>query len=164
VHRRGGANGELIVAATDLVGFLECGHLTNLEMQAVAGLIHKPPTDREDPEVKLLQRRGHAHEARYIQTLRDAGRTVVEADTNWDHSYEDRATATEDLMRAGTDVIYQATVFDGRWLGFPDFLVRKEGPPPPASRLYRSRSEGISRPDSDATESTDSRSTGDTDS
>jgi uncharacterized protein len=156
VHRRGGPNGELIVAATDLVGFLECGHLTNLEMQAVAGLIHKPPTDREDPEVKLLQRRGHAHEARYIELLRAGGREVVEADTEWDHSYEDRAEVTKTLMRQGADVIYQATVFDGRWLGFPDFLLRKEGPPPPVSRLYRSEGVRISRPDSNGTGGGDS--------
>ena len=135
MHRRGGPDGELIVAATDLVGFLECGHLTNLEMQAVAGLIHKPP-QREDPEVQLLQRRGHAHEARYIEHLRAGGREVVEADSDWDHSFEDRAKATEELMRTGADVIYQATVFDGRWLGFPDFLLRKGGPPPPVSRIY----------------------------
>ncbi len=124
MHRRGGPDGELIVAATDLVGFLDCGHLTNLDMQAVAGLIHKP-IQREDPEVKLLQRRGGLHEQRYIRVLEDErGRDVVRGDEDWDHSYEDRAGATETLMRQGVDVIYQATVFDGRWLGFPDFLLR----------------------------------------
>lgn len=123
MHRRGGQNGELILAATDLVGFLECGHLTNLEMQAVAGLIHKPD-QRDDPDVQLLQRRGHKHEQRYIDVLESRGRQVVRGDDNWDHSYEDRAAATVALMREGADVIYQATVFDGRWLGFPDFLLR----------------------------------------
>ena len=29
-------------------------------------------------------------------------------------------------MRRGADVIYQATFFDGRWLGFADFLLRVE--------------------------------------
>ena len=123
MHRRGGPNGELILAATDLVGFLECGHLTNLEMQAVAGMIHKPD-QRDDPDVELLQRRGHKHEQRYIDVLEARGRTVVRGDDDWNHSYEDRARTTEDLMRQGADVIYQATVFDGRWLGFPDFLLR----------------------------------------
>ena len=127
MHRRGGPGGELIVSATDLVGFLECGHLTNLEMQAVAGLIHKPD-QREDPEVLLLQRRGGAHEQRYIDVLEARGREVVRGDDNWEHSYEDRARATEELMRSGADVIYQATVFDGRWLGFPDFLMRVGAP------------------------------------
>ena len=127
MHRRGGPNGELILAATDLVGFLECGHLANLEMQAVAGLIHKPD-QRDDPEVELLQRRGHKHEQRYIDVLEARGREVVRGDDNWDHSYEDRAKATEELMRQGRDVIYQATVFDGRWLGLPDFLMRVGAP------------------------------------
>ena len=31
-------------------------------------------------------------------------------------------------MRRGDDVIYQATFFDGRWLGFADFLLRVETP------------------------------------
>jgi len=127
VHRRGGPNGELIVAATDLVGFLECGHLTNLEMQAVAGLIHKPD-QRDDPDVRLLQRRGHKHEQRYIDVLEARGRQVVRGDDDWNHTYEDRAAATVALMREGADVIYQATVFDGRWLGFPDFLLRVGDP------------------------------------
>ncbi len=144
MHRR---EGKLIVSATDLVGFLQCGHLTNLEMQAVAGLIHKP-TDREDPEVQLLQRRGHAHEQRYIDLLESRGREVTRADDDWDHSYEDRAKATEELMRAGADIIYQATVFDGRWLGFPDFLLRKEGHPPSPS-LVGKFGAGIYRPDSE---------------
>ena len=61
MHRRGGPNGELIVSATDLVGFLECGHLTRLDRAAAAGLIHKPDRS-EDPEVELLQRRGGMHE------------------------------------------------------------------------------------------------------
>src|SRR5215216_1712099 len=103
MHRR---EGKLIVAATDLVGFLLCGHLTNLERQADAGLIHKP-TQREDPEVLLLQRRGHAHEQRYIDVLESRGREVVRGDDDWEHSYEDRAAETEALMRKGVDVIYQ---------------------------------------------------------
>src|SRR5688572_11763560 len=138
MHRR--PTGELIVSATDLVGFLECGHLTNLERQADAGLIHKP-SQREDPEVLLLQRRGHAHEQRYVEELKKRGRTVVAGDQDWDHSFEERAAETERLMHAGTDVIYQATVFDGRWVGFPDFLLRKEGRPPSPSQLNDSVNE-----------------------
>ncbi|MEP7378222.1 MAG: nuclease, partial [Chloroflexota bacterium] len=124
MHRR---EGKLILAATDLVGFLECGHLTNLERQADAGLIHKP-TQREDPEVLLLQRRGHAHEARYIEFLETQGRTITHGDEDWEHSYEDRAATTDRLMREGAEVIYQATVFHGQWVGFPDFLLRKGEP------------------------------------
>ena len=38
----------LIYSATDLVGFLECGHLTSLERAAVSGhLSPNPPMDGE---------------------------------------------------------------------------------------------------------------------
>ena len=32
-------------------------------------------------------------------------------------------------MRAGTDVIFQGTFFDGRWRGHPDFLLRRDDRP-----------------------------------
>ncbi len=61
-------NGKLVVSATDLVGFLACGHLTNLDRALVAGKIAKP--DRgDDPGLDLLRRRGWEHEQRYIEEL-----------------------------------------------------------------------------------------------
>ena len=95
MHRRGE---KLILSATDLVGFLHCGHLTNLEIAAVNGQIHRP-SQREDPEVLLLQRRGAAHEQRYIEQLEAEGRTVTKLEADWNRSYEERAAETEALMR-----------------------------------------------------------------
>lgn len=145
MHRR---DGKLIVSATDLVGFLECGHLTRLERAAAAGLVHKP--DREDPEIELLQRRGGEHEQRYIEQLERDGRRVTKLTADWERPYEERAAETAQLMRRGDDVIYQATVFDGRWVGHPDFLLRVPpvvteavaglgSPVPSMSRLVRSK-------------------------
>ena len=45
-------------------------------------------------------------------------------DANERESYEVRAARTIEAMQRGDDVIYQATVFDGRWVGHPDFLLR----------------------------------------
>ena len=42
--------------------------------------------------------------------------------------YRAAAEATVAAMRAGAAVIYQAAFFDGRWLGFADFLRRVETP------------------------------------
>ena len=123
MHRR---DGKLIVSATDLVGFLECGHLTRMERAAAAGLISKPDRS-EDPEVELLQRRGAAHEKRYIDQLKADGRQVTDLTLDKPETYVEQAAATEAAMRRGDDVIYQATVFDGRWLGYPDFLLRVDG-------------------------------------
>src|SRR5258708_30082547 len=38
------------------------------------------------------------------------------------------ADATIEALRAGVDVVYQATFFDGGWVGFADFLLRVERP------------------------------------
>jgi len=130
MHRR--PDGKLIVSATDLVGFLECGHLTQLDRAAAAGLVSKPDR-KDDPEVELLRRRGGEHEKRYLDQLRALGRQVTNLDVpegEWT-AYETRAARTIDAMERGDDVIFQATVFDERWVGHPDFLLRVPG----ASRL-----------------------------
>ena len=48
--------GEMVLSATDLTGFLECEHLTQLELKAAKGLLVRP--DRDDPELDILTRRG----------------------------------------------------------------------------------------------------------
>jgi len=124
MHRR--PDGRLIVSATDLVGFLACGHLTQLDRAAVAGLIRKPDRS-EDPEVELLQRRGGQHEQRYVDRLQADGRVITDLTTDKDLPYEEQAARTIEAMKRGDDVIFQATVFDGRWVGHPDFLLGVPG-------------------------------------
>ncbi|MCI0345745.1 MAG: TM0106 family RecB-like putative nuclease, partial [Chloroflexi bacterium] len=124
----------LVVSATDLVGFLECEHLTSLEMEAESGLRERPI--RNDPELELIRRRGFEHEQRFLARLREDGRSVHEIETK---PQDDRETNREALLRAreetlsamhrGDDVIFQATFFDGRWRGHADFLLRRDDRP-----------------------------------
>jgi uncharacterized protein len=130
VHRHG--DGPLVASATDLVGFLACDHLTTLELGAVAGTWPRPH-EREDPEVLLLQERGLAHEQAFLARLRAEGRTVVEIarpEPRTPAGYRAAEAETVAAMRAGAGAIYQATLFDGRWLGYADFLLRVERPSP----------------------------------
>jgi predicted RecB family nuclease len=119
------SDGTLIVSATDLAGFLACDHLSTLELGRVGGLWPRPP-ERDDPEVVLLQERGEAHERAYVDRLRAEGRDVLELARPGRDPRELRAAeaAVVEAMRRGVGAIYQATLFDGRWLGFADFLVR----------------------------------------
>ena len=62
------------------------------------------------------------------------GRTVVEGrhprgdgDRNDRAQLEADARLTRELMHQGADVIYQATLFDGTWRGYADFLLRTDG-------------------------------------
>ncbi len=125
------SDGSTIVSPTDLVGYLACDHLATLELGRLEGLWPRPP-QREDPEVVLLQERGDAHERVYLERLRADGREVVEFTRPDREPAALRAAeaAVVDAMRSGVDAIYQATLFDGRWLGFADFLVRVERPSP----------------------------------
>jgi uncharacterized protein len=123
-------DGTLIVSATDLVGFLECDHLVTLEQARAAGEIAKP--FRDDPQLKLIRERGYDHERRYIDQLQADGRVVVEMterDPKTPGELESSQAETIAAMRAGADVIFQATFFDGRWRGHPDFLVRRDDRP-----------------------------------
>src|SRR5438093_12889707 len=69
-------DGTVVFSATDLVGYLECEHLTTLERAAASGLVDRP--ERDDPELRVLQDRGQEHEGRYLAYLQEQGREVVE--------------------------------------------------------------------------------------
>jgi uncharacterized protein len=126
--------GNPVFAATDLVGFLACEHLVGLELAALSGLVERPT--RVDPEIDLIAKRGLEHEARYLAGLETDGRCVTRIDAG-DHDapgatrldqLRAAAAATAQAIRRGDDAIYQATFFDGRWLGLADFLLRVERP------------------------------------
>ncbi len=121
---------QLVYSATDLVGFLECGHLANLERAAVWGHLDRPT--RPDPVLDRIAQRGQQHEARFLTSLQSEALSVVEIDPDEEAPFRERVArgreATLSAMRDGADVIYQAVLFDGRRLGYADFLVRVEQP------------------------------------
>ena len=120
-------DGTLVVSATDLVGFLECDHLATLELGRARGLWKAPP-HRTDPTLDLLRQKGEEHEQHFLERQRVAGRTITEIPRP-DRTLEGLAESAErtvEAMRHGDDVIFQATLFDGRWLGYADFLLRVE--------------------------------------
>ena len=123
----------LAFAATDLSSHLACGHLTSLRRAVALGELERPkPYD--DPRADVLRQRGIEHEQHLLQRFAAEGRTV-EAVTaaGVPFAQRDRAEAaarTVDAMRRGADVIYQGRLEDGdgRWSGYPDFLIRVERP------------------------------------
>ena len=124
-------DGRHVFSATDLVGYLACEHLTNLDRAALAGKVARPHFD--DAELDVIRRRGIEHERRYLADLVAQGRTVTEVqpDGYWAKEpgvLQRAADETAAAMQRGDDVIYQATFFNGRWLGFADFLLRVARP------------------------------------
>jgi len=113
---------QLRLSATDLSNHLGCRHLTRLELAAASGKL--APPSWQDPALELLMQRGLLHEQAYVQHLRDSGLEVVQLDPDADASLIEAAGATVEAMRAGPDVIVQATLHNGRWLGRADILRR----------------------------------------
>jgi len=128
-------DGRPVYSATDLVAYLACEHLTQLERAAIAGLVERPI--RDDPELDIIRRRGFEHEARFLAELAAEGRSIVKVDLDasaTDRGEELRAAAdrTIEAMTTGADVIYQATFFDGTFRGHADFLLRVDAPDRPS--------------------------------
>ncbi len=76
----------------------------------------------------LIARKGNEHEAAYLETLRAPGFQVVDIATEGG-STEEKVARTLVAMRAGVDVIFQATLRQGSLFGHADFLLRVEGEP-----------------------------------
>ena len=120
----------LVYSATDLVAFLECRHLANLERAAVLHDLKRP--FRDDPVLDRLARRGREYEARFLESLgaENLGiREIRPPDTvSPSRVVESEHAATLQAMRDGVDVIYQAVLLGDRRLGYADFLRRVEKP------------------------------------
>src|SRR2546425_4424062 len=119
-------NSRLALSPSDLNDYVECAHLTTLALEVARGVRRRPHVP--DDHGELLRRKGEEHEAAYLAELRAKGRQVVDvigAD-RWD--FDSSARATIDAMRAGAEIIYQATFVLGDWRGRADFLERVEQP------------------------------------
>ena len=123
-------DGRLVYSATDLVGYLECEHLASLERAAVAG--HLPRPTHADPVLDRIAQHGELHEGRFLESLRTEGVTVGVIGTDRTLPTDQRIArgrdATLEAMHEGVGAIYQAVLFDGRRLGYADFLRRVESP------------------------------------
>src|SRR4051812_45355222 len=95
-----------------LVSFTACVHRTELERARDVGLVKRPHF--ADSTLEALIARGLEHERAFLADLRAKGLDIVEIPTEelrTRSALEDAARATENAMRAGASVIYQATFF-----------------------------------------------------
>src|SRR5262245_40974733 len=112
-------------SATNIAAFLSCHHIMSLEHAKDDGGPKRPHF--HDPGLELLRQLGFEHERRYLEELtRDKGHSVVEIDV--EATWADAMAETVEALRAGVDVVYQATLLDGNWGGRADFLIRVDTP------------------------------------
>ncbi|THG33598.1 TM0106 family RecB-like putative nuclease [Naasia lichenicola] len=127
----------VIYSATDLTNAAKCEWALLRALDAKLGRV--PAV--EEPEDSMLARAGRlgdAHEARELARLLElhgahtpgspGGVAEIDRPDLRDAAQLAAAvTATQDALRDGADVVFQATFFDGRFVGFADFLIRTGG-------------------------------------
>src|SRR5688572_18960376 len=114
----------IALSPSDLNDYVECPHLTTLALEVARGERGRPHVP--DQHADLLRNKGEAHERAYLDRLRAEGRHIVAIALGEPWDFEAGARQTVEAMRAGADVISQATFVDGRWRGRADFLLRIE--------------------------------------
>ena len=117
-------NDQLRFSATDLVGYLNCRHLSGLEHATAKGEMAKPKY--YDPLLEALWERGAKHEQDYVDHLSSLGLQVVRIDGV--EITDEAVAATITAMKSGPDVIVQGALRSGDWVGRADILRKVETP------------------------------------
>jgi predicted RecB family nuclease len=114
----------LVLSPTDLTKHLACAHLTTLDLAAANHELPVPTL--EDEALDLIFRLGLEHEHAYLQTLRERHGEVVEIPAGLE--LDEQVRLTVEAMRAGAEVVYQATFLHAGQRGHADFLLRADRP------------------------------------
>lgn len=114
-----------IFSAQDLIAEYECDHRVRLNLSATMGLIQKPKI--EDPNLKLLQELGQLFEKKRLTQLEQKMKVVKLSQPQHAKSgYQAAWLETLDAMESEAEVIYQGTLFDGKFVGIVDFLLLRK--------------------------------------
>jgi uncharacterized protein len=130
-----GAPADLVFSASDLVAASECEYRTLRILDEKLG--RSPKADFAPDEMQARAGKlGDVHEHKVLASLierhgpwdapRGTGVYCLDRGTPERDSLSDKASETAAALRAGADVVFQATFFDGEFLGYADFLVREE--------------------------------------
>jgi len=112
------------LSATDLVGHLNCRHLTELERSVAQGTVAAPKV--WDPTLEALWERGKQHEASYVDHLAAAGLDIITI--GGIDITEASVAETTAALQAGIPIITQGALQAGVWSGRADVLRRLDTP------------------------------------
>ncbi|MDN5905920.1 MAG: TM0106 family RecB-like putative nuclease [Micrococcaceae bacterium] len=124
----------LVFSASDLVTASECEYQSLYKLDVKLGRREKPDFP-EDAMASRAADLGDVHEQRVLEQLEHTHgpwdqasgtgvRRINKAPTMDRATLERLAADTTEALTLGADVVFQATFFDGEFLGFADFIVR----------------------------------------
>ncbi|MCX6293290.1 MAG: TM0106 family RecB-like putative nuclease [Sphingobacteriales bacterium] len=115
-------NKQFIFSPTDLSGFINCKHLTQLNKLAAEGAIKKPI--RKNRVTEMLQQRGIDFENAFLLSLEAEGKSIIRISQDDTDAFNNTVMA----MRSGVDIVYQARLEHENWKGWSDFLIKTNKP------------------------------------
>ncbi len=119
------AGDSIIYSASDLAAAARCEYALLRDFDAKLG--RGPGIVVEDELLKRTAALGDEHERRRLEQLREEfgdGVVVIGRPAYTVAALTAAAAATQRAIENNAAVVYQATMFDGRFVGFADFLVR----------------------------------------
>ena len=118
------ADDRVIYSASDLAAAARCEYALLRSFDARLGW--GPPVATEDELLARTAKLGGEHEQRHLDELRAMSEDTVAVIGRPDYTVAGLTAAADATLRAverRAPVIYQAAMFDGRFVGFADFLV-----------------------------------------
>lgn len=120
----GAAEARVIYSASDLAAASRCEYALLRSFDARLGW--GPPVAAEDELLARTVKLGGEHEQRHLDALRAMADETIAIIGSPQYTIDGLTAAAEQTTRAierRAPVIYQAAMFDGRFVGFADFLV-----------------------------------------
>ncbi|MCI4656992.1 TM0106 family RecB-like putative nuclease [Cryobacterium zhongshanensis] len=119
----------VVYSASDLSAAAVCEWAVMRRLDARLGRIDPVP-DAVDAMLARTAELGDAHELRMLNRLRSSGPVVeIERPARAGRTeILDAARLSAAALRAGVAVVFQAAFFDGRFLGYADFIIRSPEP------------------------------------
>ena len=118
----------VIYSASDLAAAARCEYALLRSFDARLGW--GPPVAAEDELLARTAGLGGEHEQRHLDELRSSSDDTVTVIGRPDYTVAGLSAAAQATLRAverRAPVIYQAAMFDGRFVGFADFLIFDDG-------------------------------------
>ncbi|MCU1558142.1 MAG: helicase, partial [Microbacteriaceae bacterium] len=112
----------VVYSASDLSAASSCEWALMRKLDAKLGRIPAPTTVADDM-LERTARLGDVHELRFLEQLRRT-RLVVEIERPEIERIAIAVEQSESAFADGAEVVYQAAFFDGRFLGYADFIMR----------------------------------------
>jgi len=137
------ADDRVIYSASDLAAAARCEYALLRSFDAQLGW--GPPVAVEDELLARTAKLGGEHEQRHLDELRELAEDTVAIIGRPKYTVAGLTAAAEQTIRAvnrRAPVIYQAAMFDGRFVGFADFLVLSHSE---AGTQYRLRDTKLAR-------------------